>query len=114
LTPQCFHPGIWQTRASRLRLSKGSEATAISTGRRPFKPGRRFDGVDTGEYESLDAGKAYLVYLCLAMDKDMNKEKLVRIVQELLKTDQDLDFLMELEREQLERLVACIRDRIDH
>jgi hypothetical protein len=55
----------------------------------------------------------FLVYLCLTMDKDMNKEKLVRIMQELLKTDQDLDFLTELKKEQLERLVACIRDRID-
>jgi hypothetical protein len=47
------------------------------------------------------------------MDKDMNKEKLVRIIQELLVTDQDLSFLAELKKEQLERLVACIRDRID-
>ena len=44
----------------------------------------------------------------------MDKEKLVRIVQELLRTDQDLEFLTELRKEQLERLVACIRDRIDH
>ena len=43
----------------------------------------------------------------------MNKEKLVRIIQELLKTDRDLDFLTELKREDLERLVASIRDRID-
>jgi hypothetical protein len=48
------------------------------------------------------------------MDEYMNEEKLVRIIQELLRTDQDLDFLTELKREQLERLVACIRDRIDH
>jgi hypothetical protein len=48
------------------------------------------------------------------MEKDINKEKLVRIVQELLRTDQDLEFLTELKKEQLERLVACIRDRIDH
>jgi hypothetical protein len=47
------------------------------------------------------------------MDKDMNKEKLVRIIQELLRTDQDLDFLKELKKEDLERLVACVRDRID-
>jgi len=43
----------------------------------------------------------------------INREKLVRIVQELLKTDQDLGFLRELKKEDLERLVACIRDRID-
>ena len=43
----------------------------------------------------------------------INREKLVRIVQELLKTDQDLGFLKELKKEDLERLVACIRDRVD-
>ncbi len=43
----------------------------------------------------------------------INREKLVRIVQELLKTDQDLGFLKELTKEHLERLVACIRDRVD-
>jgi len=46
-------------------------------------------------------------------DSMINREKLVRIVQELLKTDQDLGFLRELKKEDLERLVACIRDRID-
>ena len=46
-------------------------------------------------------------------DNMINREKLVRIVQELLKTDQDLGFLKELKKEDLERLVACIRDRID-
>ncbi len=48
------------------------------------------------------------------MDEDKSRVKLVRIIQELLKTDQDLDFLAELKKEHLERLVACIRDRIDH
>jgi hypothetical protein len=49
------------------------------------------------------------------MDADLiNREKLVKIVQELLKTDQDLGFLKDLNKEHLERLVACIRDRIDH
>jgi hypothetical protein len=48
------------------------------------------------------------------MDEDKNERKLVRIIQELLRTDQDLDFLADLKKEQLERLVACIRDRIDH
>ena len=55
-----------------------------------------------------------LDYLCIPMDEAMNKEKLVRIIRDLLKTDQDLDFLKELKKEDLERLVACIRDRIDH
>jgi len=30
-----------------------------------------------------------------------------------LKTDNDLDFLLELKKEEIERLVACIRDRVD-
>ena len=47
------------------------------------------------------------------MSDDKNRERLVRIIQELLNTDQDLDFLKDLKKENLERLVACIRDRID-
>ena len=43
----------------------------------------------------------------------MAKEKLVEKVKGLLKTDGDLDFLSELKKEKLERLVACIRDRVD-
>ncbi|MGD0230414.1 MAG: hypothetical protein ABSC19_08655 [Syntrophorhabdales bacterium] len=43
----------------------------------------------------------------------MNNDKLIKIIQELLKTDDGLDFLRELKREDLEKLVACIRDRID-
>ena len=43
----------------------------------------------------------------------MTIDKLVDKIKELLKTDNDLDFLLELKKEQLERLVACIRDRVD-
>lgn len=43
----------------------------------------------------------------------MTKEKLVEKIRDLLKTDNDLDFLLELKREELERLVACTRDRVD-
>ncbi len=43
----------------------------------------------------------------------MSKEELVEKIRELLKTDNDLDFLLGLKKEELERLVACIRDRID-
>jgi len=43
----------------------------------------------------------------------MTKEKLVEKVRELLKTDSDLSFLLILRKEELERLVACIRDRVD-
>ncbi len=42
----------------------------------------------------------------------MTKEKLVEKIRELLKTDIDLDFLLELKKEELERLVVCIRDRV--
>ncbi len=43
----------------------------------------------------------------------MTKEKLVEKINELLKTDNDLDFLLGLKKEEIERLVACIRDRVD-
>ncbi len=43
----------------------------------------------------------------------MTKEKLVEKIRELLKTDGDLSFLLILNKEELERLVACIRDRVD-
>ena len=43
----------------------------------------------------------------------MTKEKLVEKIKELLKTDNDLNFLFELKEPELETLVACIRDRVD-
>ena len=43
----------------------------------------------------------------------MTKDKLVEKIKELLNTDIDLDFLLELKEEEIERLVACIRDRVD-
>ena len=43
----------------------------------------------------------------------MTKEKLVNTIKELLKTDADLSFLLPLKKEEIERLVACIRERID-
>ncbi len=43
----------------------------------------------------------------------MTKEKLLEKIRELLKTDNDLNFLLELKKEEIERLVACIRDRVD-
>jgi hypothetical protein len=47
------------------------------------------------------------------MSSDITKEKLTSIIKELLKTDTDLRFLEELRREDLEKLVACIRDGVD-
>ena len=43
----------------------------------------------------------------------MTKKELVEKIKELLKTDNDLNFLLELKQEEIERLVACIRDRVD-
>jgi hypothetical protein len=43
----------------------------------------------------------------------MTKKELVEKIKELLKTDNDLNFLLELKKEEIERLVACIRDRVD-
>ena len=43
----------------------------------------------------------------------MKKEKLVEKIKELLKTDGDLNFLLILKNEELERLVVSIRDRVD-
>ena len=39
----------------------------------------------------------------------MTKDKLVDKIKELLKTD----FLLGLKKEEIEKLVACIRDRVD-
>jgi hypothetical protein len=43
----------------------------------------------------------------------MTKEKLLEKIRELLKTDNDLDFLLDMKKETLETLIACIRDRVD-
>jgi hypothetical protein len=44
---------------------------------------------------------------------DMTEDKFVDVIKNLLKTDTDLNFLLFLKKEELERLAACIRDRID-
>lgn len=43
----------------------------------------------------------------------MNKEKLIEIIQGLLKVEFDLSFLLKLKQKELETLVACIRERVD-
>jgi len=43
----------------------------------------------------------------------MTNDQLVKKVKELLNTDADLDFLLVLKRKDLEKLVACIRGRVD-
>jgi hypothetical protein len=44
----------------------------------------------------------------------MTKEKLIEIIQGVLKSDCDLGFLLQLEESELETLAACIRDRIEN
>jgi hypothetical protein len=44
----------------------------------------------------------------------MTKEKLLKIMQELLGTKTSLDFLLKLEGEEIEVLVASIRDRLEN
>lgn len=43
----------------------------------------------------------------------ITKDKLIEIIQGLLKTEVDLSFLLQLNEHQIETLVACIRDRVD-
>jgi hypothetical protein len=43
----------------------------------------------------------------------MTKEKLIKIIIDLLQTDTNLEFLTQLEEGELETLVACIRSRVD-
>jgi len=44
----------------------------------------------------------------------MTKEKLIEIIQGILKTAADLSFLLQLKNVELETLVACIRDRVEN
>jgi len=41
------------------------------------------------------------------------KGKRVDTITELVEMDNNLNFLLQLEKAQLEKLVACIRDRVD-
>ena len=43
----------------------------------------------------------------------MRKEELLVILRKLLQTDTELDFLGKLEPEDLEKLIACVRDKVD-
>jgi len=47
------------------------------------------------------------------MYKNMSKEELLKILQSLLKTDAPLTFLLYLKKDELERLVAVVRDRVE-
>ena len=43
----------------------------------------------------------------------MEKADIIEVIRRVLKTGVDLTFLLKLEREELEKLLAGIRDRID-
>ena len=43
----------------------------------------------------------------------MTKEKLIEILNRVLKTESDLEFLLKLDETELETLVAVIRDRVE-
>jgi hypothetical protein len=47
-------------------------------------------------------------------NKFVTKEKLIQILQNVLETDIDLDFLQTLKKPELETLVACIRNRVEN
>jgi hypothetical protein len=43
----------------------------------------------------------------------MKKQELIEILRKLLETDTELDFLLQLKGDDLRKLVACVRDRVD-
>ena len=43
----------------------------------------------------------------------MTKGELVGKIREILKTDNDLSFLLQLKKKEVETLIACIRDKVD-
>ena len=47
------------------------------------------------------------------LESDMQKEKLIEKIKEILKTDSDLSYLSVLKQKELENLIACIRYGID-
>jgi hypothetical protein len=42
----------------------------------------------------------------------MTKEKMIEMIQRVLKTDIDLNFLLQLKKTELETLLACIRHEV--
>ncbi len=44
----------------------------------------------------------------------MTKEKMIEILQRVLNTDSDLSFLQQLKKEDLETLVACVRNQVEN
>ena len=46
-------------------------------------------------------------------DLNMTKEKLIGVLKRLLDTKENLDFLLELKEEDIEKLVAIIREKVE-
>jgi hypothetical protein len=44
----------------------------------------------------------------------ISKEMLVQKIQEILRSDDELNFLFKLRKEELEKLIASIRHRVEH
>jgi len=44
----------------------------------------------------------------------MTKDQLILLIKKILSTDADLSFLAKLEPEELEMLVACVRDKVNN
>ncbi|MEI6125681.1 MAG: hypothetical protein WCQ99_03920 [Pseudomonadota bacterium] len=42
----------------------------------------------------------------------LTKEQLIKKLEELLKTGENFDFLLELKKQAIEKLVACVRERV--
>ena len=43
----------------------------------------------------------------------MTKDKLIKLLQGLLESKEDLDFLLELKEEDIEKLVAIFREKVE-
>ena len=44
----------------------------------------------------------------------MTKGELVGKIREILKTDNDFSYLLQLKKKEVETLIACIRERVDN
>jgi len=44
----------------------------------------------------------------------MTKEQIIAKIKDLLNTDADLGFLLDLKKKDIETLIACIRDRVGY
>ena len=71
----------------------------------------------TGVVSTIKGKKKILQMLTLKQisckKPSMTKEKLIEILHGILRTDIDLSFLRQLKENEIESLVACIRERID-